>query len=235
MFAGIECRKAVHICYGYARNIAEKRATPVYNLALELLASTTADASPSSTSSRSHQPDLLEHAGDKTVILGALEPRHRGPRRGGRPHRRPRPRRRSRSSGRTGSALAPDCGMWFLPRDHARAKVPRWRQPPRCCGRPTPEAGSTLCRSAWVAGRSTTTPCSSWRSSTARPTRSTTRARPSTTGRPSRPSTARSPRAPTSSTSAASRPAPATTSTPPRRSGAPPVSSPPSGTATPTW
>jgi 5-methyltetrahydropteroyltriglutamate--homocysteine methyltransferase len=42
--AGVSSRTAVHMCYGYARNIAEKRATPVYAQALELLAATRVDS-----------------------------------------------------------------------------------------------------------------------------------------------------------------------------------------------
>ena len=39
-FDGIRARRAVHMCYGYSRNVAEKRSTPVYAEALSLLSQT---------------------------------------------------------------------------------------------------------------------------------------------------------------------------------------------------
>lgn len=58
--------------YGYARNIAEKRHTPVYEQAVALLASTTADALSLGYEQPRHDPDLLTHAGE-TRPCGAME------------------------------------------------------------------------------------------------------------------------------------------------------------------
>ena len=122
MLAGVQCRTAVHMCYGYARNIAEKRATPVYDHALELLASTTVDDISLEYEQPHHQPDLLEHAGDKTVILGTLDLGTEAPVEEV-DHIVSRVRDAVQVVGPDRVRLAPDCGMWFLPRDHARAKV----------------------------------------------------------------------------------------------------------------
>ncbi len=120
--AGVECETAVHMCYGYSRNIAEKRSTPVYGDALELLAGTAADEISLEFAQPGHSADLLQRAGDKRVAVGVLnldteaaveteadvlriaEPALEvlGVRR---------------------LALAPDCGMWFLPRETALGKI----------------------------------------------------------------------------------------------------------------
>ncbi len=70
---GVTTRTAVHMCYGYSKNIAEKRATPVFAQALDVLASTVVDEISLEYEQPQHQPDLLEHAGDKAVILGVLD------------------------------------------------------------------------------------------------------------------------------------------------------------------
>lgn len=124
---GISCRTAVHMCYGYARNIAEKRATPVYNLALELLASTTVDDISVEYEQPKHSPELLEHAGDKTVILGTLDLATDAPVEEV-AHIVSRVKDAVEVLGPDRVRLAPDCGMWFLPRDHARAKISAMEQ-----------------------------------------------------------------------------------------------------------
>lgn len=119
---GVTTRTAVHMCYGYSKNIAEKRATPVYEQALELLAASTVDEISLEYEQPAHTPDLLEHAGDKAVILGVLDLDTDGP-----------VETVDHIVGRATDAIAvigpdrlrlgPDCGMWFLPRDHATAKI----------------------------------------------------------------------------------------------------------------
>ena len=125
--AGVTTRTGVHMCYGYAKNIAEKRATPVYDKALELLAGTTVDEISLEYAQPSYGPDLLTHAGDKTVTLGVLNLATDAP---------------VESvdgivktaeaalavTGPDRLALAPDCGMWFLPRDTALAKITAMEQ-----------------------------------------------------------------------------------------------------------
>ena len=119
---GVTARTAVHMCYGYSKNIAEKRATPVYEQALELLAASTVDEVSLEYEQPAHQPDLLEHAGTKAIILGVLDLDTEGP-----------VETVEHIVGRANDAigvigpdrlrLGPDCGMWFLPRDHASAKI----------------------------------------------------------------------------------------------------------------
>ena len=117
-------RTAVHMCYGYSKNIAEKRATPVYAEAVALLASTSADEITLEYAQPGHQPELLEHAGDTARSSGCSTST---------------PRRRSRRSttslarasaavdllGPDRARLAPDCGMWFLPRDDGHGQGSR--------------------------------------------------------------------------------------------------------------
>jgi len=121
-FAGIRSRRAVHMCYGYSKNIAEKRSTPVYADALDLLSATSADAISIEYEQPKHSPDLLEHAGDKTVILGLLDLDTEAPVETVE-HVLERARAAVEVVGPDRLELASDCGMWFLPRDHARAKI----------------------------------------------------------------------------------------------------------------
>ncbi len=124
---GVSCRTAVHMCYGYARNIAEKRATPVYDKALELLASTSVDDISLEYEQPHHTPDLLTHAGDKNVVLGTLDLGTDAPVETV-DHIVERVTEAVDVLGPDRVLLAPDCGMWFLPRDHARAKITAMEQ-----------------------------------------------------------------------------------------------------------
>jgi len=120
--AGVDATTAVHMCYGYSRNIAEKRATPVYQDALALLAATTVDQISLEYEQPGHQPDLLTHAGDKTVLLGVLDLDTEAPVESV-GHIVDRATAAMEVTGPDRLGLAPDCGMWFLPRDHARSKI----------------------------------------------------------------------------------------------------------------
>lgn len=124
---GVEATTVVHMCYGYARNIAEKRATPTYARAVELLASTTADQLSLEYEQPRHQPELLEHAGDKTVLLGVLDLDTEAAVETS-DHIEQRARDAMEVLGPDRLGLAPDCGMWFLPRDTARAKITAMEQ-----------------------------------------------------------------------------------------------------------
>ena len=74
-----------------------------------------------------HQPELLEHAGDKTVILGVLDLDTEAPvETAG--HIAQRARDAMEVIGPDRLGLAPDCGMWFLPRDTATAKISAMEQ-----------------------------------------------------------------------------------------------------------
>ena len=121
-FAGIKARKALHVCYGYSKNIAEKRATPVYPAAIKLLSQTTADAISLEYAQPQQTPDLLENAGDKTVILGVLNLDTEAP-----------VETVQQIVDMASAAvevvgpdrleLGSDCGMWFLPRDVCFDKI----------------------------------------------------------------------------------------------------------------
>ena len=119
---GLRTATAVHVCYGYSKNIAEKHVNPVYESALGLLASTEIDEISLEYEQPGHTPDLLEHLGDKKAILGLLNldteaevetPEHIVNRVKEALDVVPAARLR----------LASDCGMWFLPRDRAFGKI----------------------------------------------------------------------------------------------------------------
>ncbi|MCB9386223.1 MAG: hypothetical protein H6517_00180 [Microthrixaceae bacterium] len=119
---GVNAATAVHMCYGYSKNIAEKRATPVYEKAVSLLASTTADQLSLEYEQPGHQPELLTHAGDKGVILGVLNLDTEAPVETA-DHIVERARDAATVIGLDRLSLAPDCGMWFLPRTTALGKI----------------------------------------------------------------------------------------------------------------
>lgn len=120
--AGLTVRTAVHVCYGYSKNIAEKRATNVYPDALRLLAGTTAGAISLEYEQPGYGPDLLDNLGDKDVILGTLNLDTEAPVETV-DHIEARARDALSAVGPDRLSLAPDCGMWFLPRATARAKI----------------------------------------------------------------------------------------------------------------
>ena len=110
----------MHICYGYA-TIGDKRVDPNYARALEAIAASSAQRISIEYEQPGHTPELLEHCGDKTVILGLLNlgtdevesPEYIAGRIRGALEVVPPERLH----------LAPDCGMWFLPRDVAYGKI----------------------------------------------------------------------------------------------------------------
>jgi 5-methyltetrahydropteroyltriglutamate--homocysteine methyltransferase len=112
----------VHMCYGYSKNIAEKRATPVYEQAMQLLASTTVGALSLEWEQPSHDAALLAAAGDKDIVLGVLnldtEAQVESV-----DHIVARARAAAAVIGHDRLHLGPDCGMWFLPRSTATAKI----------------------------------------------------------------------------------------------------------------
>ena len=117
---GIQATTAVHMCYGYAM-IGDKHVDPNYANALAAIAASDTDQISIEYEQPGHEPDLLQHAGDKTVILGLLN------------LGRKEVESSDHISNRIRAAievvppdrlhLAPDCGMWFLPRQVAYAKL----------------------------------------------------------------------------------------------------------------
>ena len=119
-FDGIRATKAVHICYGYA-TIGDKKVDPHYGAALEAIAASNVDWICMEYEQPGHEPDVLRHCGDKRVILGLLDLST---------HEVKEPEyiaRRARAALTVlppeRLSLAPDCGMWFLPREVAFAKL----------------------------------------------------------------------------------------------------------------
>ena len=113
---------AVHVCYGYSKNIAEKRATPVYPEALEVLAASAAQWVSLEYEQPQQQPDLLEHLHGTGAILGLLNLDTEAPVETVE-HVLERARAALEVVGPQRLSLAPDCGMWFLPREKATAKA----------------------------------------------------------------------------------------------------------------
>jgi 5-methyltetrahydropteroyltriglutamate--homocysteine methyltransferase len=119
-FEGIGATRVVHVCYGYA-TIGSKRADPNYAEVLEAIAASSAEQISIEYEQPGHTPELLEHCSDKEVVLGLLNlgteevespsciaDRIRAALKVLEPER---------------LHLAPDCGMWFVPRAVAFAKI----------------------------------------------------------------------------------------------------------------
>lgn len=117
-----DVRTMVHVCYGYSKNIAEKRSTPVYAQALDVLSASRVDDISLEFEQPAHDPDLLHHTGTKGVALGVLNLDTEAPVETV-DHIVERSRAAVEVIGPHRLRLAPDCGMWFLPRDHATAKI----------------------------------------------------------------------------------------------------------------
>ncbi len=124
---GIKVPTAVHVCYGYSKNIASKRTNPVYQRALELLGATDATDISLEYEQPGHAPELLTHIGNKNAILGVLNLDTEAP-----VERAEQIVARARAALEVVAPerlrLAPDCGMWFLPRDKAMAKISAMEQ-----------------------------------------------------------------------------------------------------------
>lgn len=117
---GIKTTTAVHMCYGYAM-IGDKHVGPNYAKALDAIAESSADQISIEYEQPGHVPDLLRHTGDKVVILGLLNlgtDRIETPE-----HIVSRIRAVLDVVQPDRLHLAPDCGMWFLPRQIAYKKL----------------------------------------------------------------------------------------------------------------
>lgn len=119
---GLKTKTAVHVCFGYSKNIAEKRTNPIYEDALELLASTNINAISLEYEQPSYTPDLLVHLGDKEVILGLLNLDTEAEVETVE-HIVKRAKEATKVINRKKLSLASDCGMWFLPREKAFGKI----------------------------------------------------------------------------------------------------------------
>lgn len=119
---GLAVPIAVHVCYGYAYRFPTKQADPAYAAALELIAACPrVDWISLEYAQPGHQPDLLRHCGDKGVILGVLDLATEAVERPEAIATRVREVLGFVHAERL--HLAPDCGMWHLPRGIAFAKL----------------------------------------------------------------------------------------------------------------
>ena len=117
---GIHVFTIVHICYGYA-TVGGKHVDPNYGEAIDAIAASRVQAISLEYEQPGHGPDLLRHCGDKAVVLGLLNL-------GTKTVKKP-----EYIANRIRQALeivlphrlhlGPDCGMWFLPREVAFAKI----------------------------------------------------------------------------------------------------------------
>jgi len=120
--AGLTTPVAVHVCYGYAYRFPSKEADPAYAEALAILAACPrVDWISLEYTQPGHEPEILRHCGDKGIVLGALDLATQAV------------ERPEAIAARVRAALyvvaperlhlAPDCGMWHLPRPVALAKL----------------------------------------------------------------------------------------------------------------
>lgn len=122
MIKDVDCLTSVHVCYGYSKNIALKEPSPIYPKAVQLISETEVDAIHTEYAQPGHTPDFLQSVGDKDVAIGVL-------------NLDPEGEVESVESirqlilgamevvAKERISLAPDCGMWFLPRDFAYRKL----------------------------------------------------------------------------------------------------------------
>lgn len=111
----------LHACYGYSLYASEKRANPSYREVVEIIASSAVQGMSLEYEQPGHMPDLLEHAGDKHVLLGLVNLGSR------------EIETAEHIAERLSAALevipperlhpSTDCGMWFLPRNVASGKI----------------------------------------------------------------------------------------------------------------
>lgn len=118
----VKTTTAVHVCFGYSKNIAQKRTNPIYESALELLAATDIDEISLEYEQPGYGPDLLGHLGDKDVILGLLNLDTEAEIESVE-HIVSRAKEALQVVDKRKLRLASDCGMWFLPRERAFGKI----------------------------------------------------------------------------------------------------------------
>lgn len=121
LVAGVHRPVTVHVCYGYAKYAEAKAANPGYAEVVRLISAMPVQAMSLEYEQPGHGPDLLRHVTDTDVHLGLLNlgtrdietPDHIAA------------RLREALTVLPPDRLHPcsDCGMWFLPRPVARAKI----------------------------------------------------------------------------------------------------------------
>ncbi len=119
---GVATRTAIHVCYGYSKNIAYKQASPIYPKAVSMIAESNVNAISVEYAQPGHEPAFLKSLRDKDVILGVLNLDPMGEIETADAIVAKVLEAMSVTPGERIS-LAPDCGMWFLPRDFAFARL----------------------------------------------------------------------------------------------------------------
>lgn len=111
-----------HMCYGYANAVLNKRVNPDFYAALELMASTDIDGVSIEYAQPGHAPEVLHALAGKLVVLGLINCAPDAPVESA---EEVAVRLRQALTVVPASRLhaSTDCGVWFLPRDRARAKL----------------------------------------------------------------------------------------------------------------
>ncbi len=111
-----------HMCYGYANAVLDKTVNPDFYAALELMAQSAIDGVSIEYAQPGHEPGVLKALGTKRVILGAINCAPTSP--------VETPEAVASLIRRALDVVPParlhtstDCGVWFLPRDRAMAKL----------------------------------------------------------------------------------------------------------------
>ncbi|MFN8534134.1 MAG: hypothetical protein U0556_11365 [Dehalococcoidia bacterium] len=119
--AGLRAKTVIHICYGYSIAMKNKRVDERFGAMLEAVAGSQVDLVNIEYEEPGHSADLLAHAGEKGVVLGVL---NLGAETVASPeHIASRAREALAYLSPERLMLSPDCGMWFLPRPVAYAKI----------------------------------------------------------------------------------------------------------------
>ena len=118
---GVTVPVIVHVCYGYALVVREKSASPTYPALLEVLSDAPISGMSIEYEQPGHGPDLLRHCGDKHVVLGLLNLGTEEAETADHVARRLDAAMRFVPAERLHPAS--DCGMWYLPRSVAYAKI----------------------------------------------------------------------------------------------------------------
>jgi 5-methyltetrahydropteroyltriglutamate--homocysteine methyltransferase len=121
MVEGITAPIIVHVCYGYAIVYKEKSGSRDYPVVLELLAECPIAGISLEYAQPGHEPDILRCCGDKHVVLGLLDLGLQAVEAAADIAQRIRAALEVVPAERLHPCS--DCGMWFLPRELAYAKI----------------------------------------------------------------------------------------------------------------
>lgn len=121
MVRGIACPVILHVCYGYALVNAVKAPSAHYADALEIAAACPVQAISLEYEQPGHTPDILARCGGKHILLGLLNLARTDAETP--EHIMARLRAALEVVPATRLHPASDCGMWYLPRALASAKI----------------------------------------------------------------------------------------------------------------